>query len=64
MKDVAFPQQAQAQEHLLCVRSDSFEIYAYIPPEFLQNFTKVDADSVSIKGRRLAGRSGANRLLP
>ena len=49
MKDIAFPQQAQAQEHLLCVRSDSFKIYAYIPPELLQNLTKVDADSVSIK---------------
>ena len=35
MKDVAFPQEAQTQEHLLCVRSDRSQIYAHVSPKFL-----------------------------
>ena len=47
MENIAFPEEAQAQEHLLCVHSDRFQIYTYVSPKFLQNFTQVNASTVS-----------------
>ena len=44
MQNVAFTHQAQPKEHLLSISSDSLEIDAHVSSEFLQDFTKVDAE--------------------
>ena len=44
MQNVALAHQAQTEKHLLGVSPDSLEVDAYIASEFLQDFTKVDAE--------------------
>lgn len=44
MQNVALAHQAQAEKHLLGVGPYSLEINAYIASEFLQDFTKIDAE--------------------
>ena len=50
MQDIAFPQEAQTQKHLLGVCSDCLQVDANVSPKFLQDFAKIDA----VSGQRLA----------
>jgi hypothetical protein len=44
MQYVALAHQAQSEEHLLSIGPDSFKVDTYVSSEFLQDFTKVDAE--------------------